>query len=60
MSKIAVGNDEKKQRIMVQLGREIDRLSEAGKAGEITLTVNMTPEGVIASATMSTGKVRIV
>ena len=60
MSKATVGNELKKQKIMAQLGREIDRLAEEGKAGEISLTVNMTPEGAIGSAFMSTGKIKVV
>ncbi len=60
MSNKTLNNDLKKERIMAQLGREIDRLAEEGKAGEITLSVNMTLEGTIGSAVMGTGKIRVV
>ena len=59
MSQIDYKNDLKKQQILAQLSRELDRVTADRRQGEVVVRVNITPEGAIAGAQMDTGKVKI-
>ena len=59
MSQIDYKNDLKKQQILAQLARELDRMTGEKRPGEVAVKVNITSEGVIAGAVMDTGKVKI-